>query len=516
MLSLMKSAGIMMSIENQLLTLTLDTPLHKASPEQLVFFERFCDVSNLFQNVFGISDHTRWLVFKSDKMKSQFIPGKGSKNEPNDNDIARKVAGMRYMLQNQHHKMLCLDGDTQQEIYEKAPQFITNEHSFNEESFVLRNSTWTNIHAALLLLRDPVNEDPNFLSGVVNSLEKQVPTNCNVFCNPGIIQKQLVSAQKLHNILINSHPYVKEHVMLVTHACHRQSSERNTEEILEKYKLILKILLIFSDRFGCSNVGVCTRKGTLAGQTQPHLHDHVLGFNSECVDDQLWVQHWVSDLLNRPIDQLPAHEAINKIKTIMPRLFCPIKGIVFDIGGVVVKQFNKEVEWLKKLFPNTDYTSFLKELTEGRKDENLFWEEMCREHGLTYDDEFRGKWKEIYLESNPICEKVIEAIKGFRERNLKIYALSNTILSHYLINEERGLFCFDGMVHSHQVGMSKPAPEIYTKLLEITGLNPEELLFVDDKKENVRAGQEAGMHAFLWKNEDYGIDRIEAYLNFKE
>lgn len=495
---------IQFSVVNDIPTLTLPTPFHKANQEELLLLERHSNASALFQDVFDIPDHTRWTVMYPDKITVQFIPGKVNKYAPNHNDMVRKVASMLYMLKNQYLEELCLDEETKTEIEAKATYFLTNSSS---TEMPLQNYTWTRIRESLLLLGYPSVEE------IDDCIEKSAPSAvCKVFCNPDIVAKQLIATQLFHNVLTNSLPYVNEHVMIVTKECHRTSNARTDEEIKEKYQLIQRVALIFEDRFQCLAVGVITREGAMAGQTQPHLHDHVIGFNPNQEGDQLWMSHWRNELSNQTIDKSPAEAAVAKIKKIMPRLFSPIKAIVFDIGGVVVEQHCKEVEWLNTL-TSMPYGEFLEPLTEGKINEDIFWTQMGQRHGFTYDETFRKKWKEIYLESNPVCEKVIKAIQNLREQGFTLFVLSNTFSSHYRINVERRLFdLFHGVVNSHEVGMSKPGQGIYIEVCQRTRFQPEEHLFIDDRVENVLAAHQAGMHAYVWKNEDQGLERLQAYL----
>jgi epoxide hydrolase-like predicted phosphatase len=52
---------------------------------------------------------------------------------------------------------------------------------------------------------------------------------------------------------------------------------------------------------------------------------------------------------------------------------------------------------------------------------------------------------------------------------------------------------FDGIVISGEVGIRKPAPEIYTRGAEAIGLGPAECVFVDDLPFNLKPAAELGM-----------------------
>jgi len=59
---------------------------------------------------------------------------------------------------------------------------------------------------------------------------------------------------------------------------------------------------------------------------------------------------------------------------------------------------------------------------------------------------------------------------------------------------------FQHLVFSGDLGIAKPDPEIYQKLLTRLDASPEDCLFLDDKQANVTGAQEAGLHAERWTN----------------
>jgi len=55
-------------------------------------------------------------------------------------------------------------------------------------------------------------------------------------------------------------------------------------------------------------------------------------------------------------------------------------------------------------------------------------------------------------------------------------------------------------VFSCEVNLIKPEEAIYRKLLSIAGVEAPELVFLDDKAENVTGARAVGMEAILWEN----------------
>jgi putative hydrolase of the HAD superfamily len=59
---------------------------------------------------------------------------------------------------------------------------------------------------------------------------------------------------------------------------------------------------------------------------------------------------------------------------------------------------------------------------------------------------------------------------------------------------------FDSRTFSCEVGVCKPAPEIYRDCLNKLGAKTTEVLFLDDRESNVRAAETLGLHAILFRN----------------
>jgi len=56
---------------------------------------------------------------------------------------------------------------------------------------------------------------------------------------------------------------------------------------------------------------------------------------------------------------------------------------------------------------------------------------------------------------------------------------------------------FDARVFSCEAGVCKPAPEIYRDCVNKLGLDPHEILFLDDREPNIRSAEALGLHA-VW------------------
>jgi putative hydrolase of the HAD superfamily len=71
---------------------------------------------------------------------------------------------------------------------------------------------------------------------------------------------------------------------------------------------------------------------------------------------------------------------------------------------------------------------------------------------------------------------------------------------------------FDATVISGEVGLHKPQPEIFTLACERLGVEPAEVVFVDDLRENCAGAEAVGMTAILHRDSADTITKLEGLL----
>lgn len=88
------------------------------------------------------------------------------------------------------------------------------------------------------------------------------------------------------------------------------------------------------------------------------------------------------------------------------------------------------------------------------------------------------------------------------QKKFRLLLLSNTNEIHinwikeYIPHYEGFKSCFDDFYLSHEIGMRKPDEEVYRFVLDKHQLKPEEVLFIDDTKENTDAANQLGIHTW--------------------
>jgi len=106
----------------------------------------------------------------------------------------------------------------------------------------------------------------------------------------------------------------------------------------------------------------------------------------------------------------------------------------------------------------------------------------------------------------------VEIFQMVKARGYKTYILSNFGDAGFDLVASRHpeLFGqFDGGIVSAKVGHIKPEAEIYQKLLSTYNLNPQDCLFIDDRPENIHAGQALGIDGIICSDHKVLLARLQ-------
>jgi putative hydrolase of the HAD superfamily len=107
--------------------------------------------------------------------------------------------------------------------------------------------------------------------------------------------------------------------------------------------------------------------------------------------------------------------------------------------------------------------------------------------------------------------EIIEILKN----HFMVACLTNTELEIAEIGRTTGLFePFHKAFLSVEMRMQKPDHEIYKRVLVDLDCLPDEVIFIDDKQENVQAAHELGMQGILFKNVEQ-LRQDLAALNYR-
>jgi putative hydrolase of the HAD superfamily len=96
--------------------------------------------------------------------------------------------------------------------------------------------------------------------------------------------------------------------------------------------------------------------------------------------------------------------------------------------------------------------------------------------------------------------------------------LSNSFVGAREREQERYGFgdACDYIVYSHEVGMRKPERRIYELTCEKLGVEPHEMIFLDDVEECVAGAREVGIHGIVYRDNAQAIADVEVCIAANE
>ena len=178
-----------------------------------------------------------------------------------------------------------------------------------------------------------------------------------------------------------------------------------------------------------------------------------------------------------------------------------IKVIVFDLGAVVVDFdhtiISKKLSDISSKTEEEMYEHIFKSGIEQLYDTGKISSQEFYKSAIDFlkidisFESFAKIWNEIFFEK----PEMNHFISNIDTQKYKKFLLSNTNELHfeYCMNNYPILKSFDKYFLSYKLGMRKPNLDIYEYLIKNSPCNPEEILFIDDKKENVSAASQLGI-----------------------
>ncbi|WP_192349372.1 HAD family phosphatase [Algoriphagus sp. Y33] len=184
--------------------------------------------------------------------------------------------------------------------------------------------------------------------------------------------------------------------------------------------------------------------------------------------------------------------------------------LIFDLGNVIIdldyrramRRISQEISVDLHNKVNGFYlTDFHKDYEVGRINSGQFRDEVRRYFQQDWEDEKVDElWNDLLLKIPPERLKLISKLR----EKFQVGVLSNTNSIHIsavnrILKEDHGLENFDPIFDwvflSHEMGLAKPSPEIYEKMLVDLGTSGDRVIFFDDLPANVEGAKAVGIQA---------------------
>ena len=110
--------------------------------------------------------------------------------------------------------------------------------------------------------------------------------------------------------------------------------------------------------------------------------------------------------------------------------------------------------------------------------------------------------------------EVLDVVAGLRKRGIRVCLATNqqSYRADFMTNDLNYATFFDELFFSCQLGALKPDQRFFYLIQERLGVDPSEILFIDDQLKNVEAAQSLGMVAEVY-HYDNGPKEFELLVN---
>jgi putative hydrolase of the HAD superfamily len=192
-----------------------------------------------------------------------------------------------------------------------------------------------------------------------------------------------------------------------------------------------------------------------------------------------------------------------------------ISNIIFDLGRVLLNlDFDASIKAFQELGLKNDVLDkqqaysdpVFYDLEVGKISPEEFCNGVRRLLGNSQlsNEQIENAWYSMILDIPANRVKVVQELS----KTYNIYLFSNTNQIHIerlqkAFKTEYG-FDFSSLFvkdfYSHEINARKPDLNSYQKVIELSGVNPEQSIFIDDLEKNIISAQQAGLNTFWLKD----------------
>ncbi len=198
-----------------------------------------------------------------------------------------------------------------------------------------------------------------------------------------------------------------------------------------------------------------------------------------------------------------------------------IDAIVFDIGDVLVEV--RKFQHIDAMDVSDDAKEYLRKYMNCSEiwtkfDTGLYTQEEIVDMFAAVAPKYRTETEEFI---NTVADDLIDFpyasywIAGLKQAGYKVYTLSNWTEGLQAEVVEHGNMAFlpitDGSIWSFEEHLIKPDPEMFRRLIEKTGIDPERTVFIDDTEKNTAAAEALGFKTILFKDFNTAVAALRAY-----
>ncbi len=194
-------------------------------------------------------------------------------------------------------------------------------------------------------------------------------------------------------------------------------------------------------------------------------------------------------------------------------MYSNIRNIIFDYGNVIfLIDFKRTqhsftelgIENVERFFAHSGHDRLFDDFEKGIIDEKTFRDGIRRITGKPdlSDEQIDNAWNTLLIGVPPVNHEILLKAKA----KYRTFLLSNNNAIHYrwIMNYLKNEFKLDGYraffekdYYSHLMGLRKPDPAIFERVLQIHELDPSETLFIDDSPQHIATAEKLGLKTHL-------------------
>lgn len=194
--------------------------------------------------------------------------------------------------------------------------------------------------------------------------------------------------------------------------------------------------------------------------------------------------------------------------TVCASLSASPKAIVFDFGGVMTTEPKREdiVHFLQTSFHLSAEEFDLvnqekRKAVKAGKSDVEFWLQYAQENNITLPKEWVCSFNQVMKDAIGINPQMYALVEELKAKNIRVALLSNIDERLAKLIRNLGLYePFSPCLLSCEIGLEKPDFKAFEILLGQLNLPAREVLFIDDRPENIEAARELGMDAILFES----------------
>ena len=185
-----------------------------------------------------------------------------------------------------------------------------------------------------------------------------------------------------------------------------------------------------------------------------------------------------------------------------------VSAVLFDFGNVLsgppdaaVWQQMQQVGGLSAGDLDRAYWHSRDDYDRGGLNSKTYWSAVARDAGTTFDDATRASLTALDVELwTTMNEPMVAWVRQLHRAGVRTGILSNIgdAMSAGIRNKFDWIGDFHHAVWSHELLLRKPEPAIYAAAAKGLGVPPSEILFLDDRADNIEAAMQFGMQGIVY------------------